>query len=103
MAKFLSAQLIITKKLNFRQTFSPVSSRELLENEQSQQLQQAGVEEQLNTVRQSLQDQNSAAHSLHSELRAQLENIQTQVTQVTNTQARIRFSLIISPNCHIVH
>lgn len=61
--------------------------RELLENEQSQRLQQAGVEEQLNTVRQSLQDQNSAAQSLHSELRAQLENIQTQVTQVTNTQA----------------
>jgi len=61
--------------------------REFLENEQSQQLQQANVEEQLNTVRQSLQDHNSAAQSLQSELRAQLENIQKKVTQVTCTQA----------------
>uniref|UniRef100_A0AAQ5Z6H1 Uncharacterized protein n=1 Tax=Amphiprion ocellaris TaxID=80972 RepID=A0AAQ5Z6H1_AMPOC len=62
--------------------------RELLENEQSQRIQQASVEEQLDTVRQSLQDQNSAAQSLHSDLEAQLENIQRQVTQIVGeTQA----------------
>ncbi|XP_029974812.1 glutamic acid-rich protein-like isoform X1 [Salarias fasciatus] len=55
--------------------------RELLEKEDSQRLQQASVEQQLNTVRQSLLDQNSAAVNLHSELSAQLENIQQQVTQ----------------------
>nr|XP_008277434.1 PREDICTED: uncharacterized abhydrolase domain-containing protein DDB_G0269086-like [Stegastes partitus] len=60
--------------------------RELLKNEQSQQLQQASVEEQLDTVRQSLQDQNSAAQSLHSELGAQLESIQKEVTQANCTR-----------------
>lgn len=64
----------------------PLSLRELFEKEQSQQLHQASVEEQLDTVRQSLQDQNSAAQSLLSELKAQMENIQKQVTQVIKTQ-----------------
>lgn len=83
--------------------FFLLTFRELLENDQSQRLQQASVEEQLNTVRQSLQDQSSAAHSLHSELSAQLENIQKEVTQVTNTQADQIYPLI-SPNCsHILH
>lgn len=77
-----------------------LSFRELIESEQSQRQQQASVEEQLNTVRQSLLDQNSAAHSLHSGLGAQLENIQKQVTQVTNTQAGV--SLLIRRNCHFV-
>ncbi|XP_026222728.1 glutamic acid-rich protein isoform X2 [Anabas testudineus] len=63
-------------------TLEVATVRELLEKEQSQGLLQAGLEEQLDTVRQSLQEQNSAAHSLHSELKAQLENIQKQVTQL---------------------
>lgn len=64
-----------------------LSFRELLESEESQRLQQANVEVQLGTLRQSLQDQTSAARSLTSGLEAQLENIQQQVTQVTNTRA----------------
>ncbi|KAL6119260.1 uncharacterized protein ACO6RY_03872 [Pungitius sinensis] len=42
--------------------------RELLEGEASQRLLQAGVEEQLSTVGQNRQDQNSAAQCLHSAL-----------------------------------
>lgn len=64
-----------------------LSFRELLESDRSQRLQQANVEEQLDTLRRSLQDQTSAARSLTSGLEAQLENMQQQVTQVTNTRA----------------
>lgn len=88
-----------------------LSLRELLEKEQSQGLLQAGLEEQLDTVRQSLQEQNSAAHSLHSELKAQLENIQKQVTQVINTRHLVpgyqtefsfSFTTFIHPNSYSV-
>ncbi|XP_038863533.1 neurofilament medium polypeptide isoform X2 [Salvelinus namaycush] len=54
------------------------SVRELIETVQSQSAQQAR-EGQLVTVQQSLQEQNSAAHSLHSELHAQLEVVQKQL------------------------
>ncbi|XP_041702460.1 protein Ycf2 isoform X3 [Coregonus clupeaformis] len=54
------------------------SVRELFEKEQTQRAQQAR-EGQLVTVQKSLQEQNSAAHSLHSELRAQLEVVQKQL------------------------
>lgn len=64
-----------------------LSFRELLESDRSQRLQRANVEEQLDTLRRSLQDQTSAARSLTSGLEAQLENMQQQVTQVTNTRA----------------
>ncbi|XP_034027407.1 CAP-Gly domain-containing linker protein 1 [Thalassophryne amazonica] len=56
--------------------------RELVEKEKLQQLQEANVEEQLRTVRQSLQDQNLTVQSLHTELTAQLDNIQNQITQL---------------------
>ncbi|XP_028307656.1 neurofilament medium polypeptide [Gouania willdenowi] len=56
--------------------------RELLEKEEAQQPQQASVEQQLDTVRQSLQDQNSVAQNLHSELSAQLESVQKQIAQL---------------------
>lgn len=64
-----------------------LSFRELLESDRSQRLQRANVEEQLDTLRRSLQDETSAARSLTSGLEAQLENMQQQVTQVTNTRA----------------
>ncbi|XP_024231640.1 protein Ycf2 isoform X3 [Oncorhynchus tshawytscha] len=54
------------------------SVRELIETVQSQSAQQAR-EGQLVTVQQSLQEQNSVAHSLHSELHAQLEVVQKQL------------------------
>ncbi|XP_023847138.1 fibrinogen- and Ig-binding protein isoform X1 [Salvelinus sp. IW2-2015] len=57
------------------------SVRELIETVQSQSAQQAR-EGQLVTVQQSLQEQNSAAHSLHSELHAQLEVVQKQVARL---------------------
>lgn len=44
------------------------------------------MEEQLGSLRQSLQDQISAAHGLTSGLQARLEDIQKQVTQVTSTK-----------------
>ena len=56
--------------------------RALLEAEGVQQSKQADVEEQLSSMRQSLQEQSKAAQSLHSELSAQLEAIQSQVAQV---------------------
>lgn len=60
-----------------------LSFRELLESEQFQVgLQQASVEEQLNTVRQSLQDQNSVARCLRSGLGAQLESTQVHTSQI---------------------
>lgn len=43
------------------------------------------MEEQLDALRQSLQDQSSAARRLTSGIEAQLEDIQRQVTQVTLT------------------
>ncbi|CAB1336445.1 unnamed protein product, partial [Coregonus sp. 'balchen'] len=58
------------------------SVKELMETGQFQRAQQASVEEKLVTVEQSLQEQNSAAHSLHSEVRAQLEAAQKQVAQL---------------------
>lgn len=63
-------------------TVEIASVKELMEMRQSQRAQQASVEEQLVTVEQSPQKQNSAAHSLHSELHAQLEAGQKQVAQL---------------------
>ncbi|XP_020362196.1 uncharacterized protein LOC109908120 isoform X3 [Oncorhynchus kisutch] len=54
------------------------SVRELIETVQSQSAQQAR-EGQLVTVQQSLPEQNSVAHSLHSKLHAQLEVVQKQL------------------------
>ncbi|KAL2104216.1 hypothetical protein ACEWY4_001084 [Coilia grayii] len=54
----------------------------LLEAEGLQRLQQANVEDQLDSMRASLQEQGKAAQSLHSELRAQLDAIQSQVAQL---------------------
>uniref|UniRef100_A0A4W5LZE0 Uncharacterized protein n=1 Tax=Hucho hucho TaxID=62062 RepID=A0A4W5LZE0_9TELE len=62
-------------------TVDIASVKELMETGQSQRTQQASVEEQLVTVEQSPQEQNSVAHGLHSELRAQLEAVQKQVAQ----------------------
>uniref|UniRef100_A0AAZ3SAB6 Uncharacterized protein n=1 Tax=Oncorhynchus tshawytscha TaxID=74940 RepID=A0AAZ3SAB6_ONCTS len=56
-------------------TVEIASVKELMEMGQSQRA-------QLVTVEQSLQEQNSAAHSLHSELLAQLEDVQKQVAQL---------------------
>ena len=86
---FIEFIMATKKKHNLKQscvTKCLLSCRELLESEQSQRLQQASLEEQLNTVRQSLQDQSSAARSLTSGLGAQLENMQKQVSQVTYDQ-----------------
>uniref|UniRef100_A0A4W5M084 Uncharacterized protein n=1 Tax=Hucho hucho TaxID=62062 RepID=A0A4W5M084_9TELE len=63
-------------------TVDIASVKELMETGQSQRTQQASVEEQLVTVEQSPQEQNSVAHGLHSELRAQLEAVQKQVAQL---------------------
>lgn len=59
------------------------------------------MEEQLSALRQSLQDQTSAAHSLTSGLEAQLENMQKQVAQVTAHEP-IRFNLIFRLNGRFV-
>ncbi|XP_061652175.1 uncharacterized protein LOC133488377 isoform X1 [Phyllopteryx taeniolatus] len=56
--------------------------RESLPIERSEQFQQADVEEQISAVRMSVREQNSATRSLHAELRAQLDNLQWQVTQL---------------------
>ncbi|XP_056897646.1 neurofilament medium polypeptide isoform X2 [Takifugu flavidus] len=56
--------------------------REALQSEEFKWLQQASMEEQLGSLRQSLQDQISAAHGLTSGLQARLEDIQKQVTQL---------------------
>lgn len=61
----------------------PPVFREALESEEFKWLQQASMEQQLGSLRQSLQDQISAAHGLTSGLQARLEDIQKQVTQVT--------------------
>lgn len=66
---------------------SLLSCRELLEREQSQRLQQASMEEQIDTLRQSLQDQTSAAKSLTAGLEAQLEDMQKQINKVINARA----------------
>lgn len=66
---------------------SLLSFRELLEREQSQRLQQASVEEQIDTLRQSLQDQTSAAKSLTAGLEAQLEDMQNQINKVISARA----------------
>lgn len=57
--------------------------REALQSEEFKWLQQASMEQQLGSLRQSLQDQISAAHGLTSGLQARLDDIQKQVTQVT--------------------
>nr|XP_046193268.1 neurofilament light polypeptide-like isoform X1 [Oncorhynchus gorbuscha] len=57
------------------------SVRELIGTVQSQSAQQAR-KGQLVTVQQCLQEQNSVAHSLHSELHAQLEVVQKQVARL---------------------
>lgn len=64
----------------------PPVFREALESEEFKWLQQASMEQQLASLRQSLQDQISAAHGLTSGLQARLEDIQKQVTQVTSTK-----------------
>ncbi|XP_061700144.1 uncharacterized protein zgc:66479 isoform X2 [Syngnathoides biaculeatus] len=56
--------------------------RESLETERSAQFQQADVEEQISAVRMSVQEQNSTTGNLHAELRAQLDNLQKQVSQI---------------------
>lgn len=76
---------------------SLLSFRELLEREQSQRLQQASVEEQIDTLRQSLQDQTSAAKSLTAGLEAQLEDMQKQINKVINARAgQIRHDIILN-------
>lgn len=62
-----------------------MSFRESLEREESQRLQQASVEEQISSLRQSLQDQTSAAKSATAGLEAQLEDVQKQIAEVMNT------------------
>lgn len=64
----------------------PPVFREALQSEEFKWLQQNNMEQQLDSLRQSLQDQISAAHGLTSGLQAQLEDIQKQVTQVTSTK-----------------
>lgn len=66
---------------------SLLSFRELVEREQSQRLQQVSMEEQIDTLRQSLQDQTSAAKSLTAGLEAQLEDMQNQINKVMNSRA----------------
>ncbi|KAM9828945.1 RILP-like protein homolog [Syngnathus typhle] len=53
--------------------------RELLLNEHAEQL---DVEELISALRMSIQKQNSASHSRHAELKAQLDNLQWQVNQM---------------------
>lgn len=60
-----------------------VSFRESLEREESQRLQQASVEAQISSLRQSLEDQSSAAESATAGLEAQLEGLQRQIAEVT--------------------
>lgn len=62
--------------------------REMLQSEESKWRQQASMEEQLRSLRQSLQDQISEAHNLTTGLQARLDNIQKQVTQVTSTKSK---------------
>lgn len=64
----------------------PAVFREALQSEEFKWLQQDNMEQQLGSLRQSLQDQISAAHGLTSGLQARLEDIQKQVTQVTSTK-----------------
>lgn len=59
-----------------------MSSREALEREESQRLQQSSVEEQINTLHQSLQDQTAAAKSSTAGLEAKLEDVQKQIAEV---------------------
>ncbi|TNM86821.1 hypothetical protein fugu_007051 [Takifugu bimaculatus] len=63
-------------------THGVATVREALQSEEFKWLQQASMEEQLGSLRQSLQDQISAAHGLTSGLQARLEDIQKQVTQL---------------------
>ncbi|XP_061841133.1 uncharacterized protein [Nerophis lumbriciformis] len=60
-------------------TAEMVILRELLPNEHSELV---DMKEQINAVRISIQDQKLAAQTLHIELRAQLDNLQRQVTQM---------------------
>ncbi|XP_049609073.1 myosin heavy chain, skeletal muscle [Syngnathus scovelli] len=53
--------------------------RELLLNEHAEQL---DMEELISALRMSIQKQNSASHSRHAELKAQLDNLQWQVNQM---------------------
>ncbi|XP_057686013.1 myosin-4 [Corythoichthys intestinalis] len=56
--------------------------RETLLKEQSEEFKQADVEEQISALQMSVQEQNSVSHSLHAQLKAQLDNLQLQVTQL---------------------
>lgn len=60
-------------------------SREALKREESQRLQQASVEEQINSLHQSLQDQTATAKSATAGLEAKLEDVQKQIAEVTTT------------------
>lgn len=62
-----------------------MSSREALNREESQRLQQASVEEQINSLHQSLQDQTAAAKSATNSLEAKLEDVQKQIAEVITT------------------
>lgn len=62
-----------------------MSFRESLEREESQRLQQASVEEQISSLRQSLHDQTSAAKSAAAGLENQLEDVQKQIAEVMDT------------------
>lgn len=70
-----------------------MSSREALEREESQRLQQSSMEEQINSLHQSLQDQTAAAKSATAGLEAKLEDMQKQIAEVMNTNPV--FQLII--------
>lgn len=74
--------------------------RELLQSEESKWHQQASMEEQLRGLRQSLQDQISAAHNLTTGLQARLDDTQKQVTQVTSTKAKPSHCLLV-PNLQV--
>nr|XP_029520653.1 uncharacterized protein LOC115132301 isoform X1 [Oncorhynchus nerka] len=77
----LKEQLSANKAQLEASTAEITSVKELIETVQSQSAQQAR-EGQLVTVQQSLQEQNSPAHSLHYELHAQLEVVQKQVARL---------------------
>lgn len=71
-----------------------MSSRETLEGEESRRLQQASVEEQINSLRQSLQDQSAVAKRETAGLEATLEGLQKQIAEVIKHESDF-FKLII--------
>lgn len=59
--------------------------RILLETEASKRSRQVEIEEQLNAMRQSLQDHSTTTHDLYSDLRAKMTSIQGQVAQLESS------------------